>query len=332
MKALFFGVSGNSGLYCLNDLLSKGWTITGISRTPPKISHPNFKFIAGDITDKSLFNKLPSSVDVVINFAGVQPSILNFSENTNLDETLRTYVDINIVGVFNILEFVRKKKIRNYIYTTSHREYENYWKDGFFIPNDLPPAINYKGDHVMYAISKTSAKMVGDYFSQAFDIRVFNMRLPMMFMVPSIPYYLKNGKQEIMPFLKIIKSALDGNPLEIWGNPNLQRDYVHIQNLSNMMSLCLESKLNRGTFNVGTGEAVTTDRFIRSIGTMFFPDHSMNEYIYKPSNVTYKCAIYDINEQKELLGYKPILLDEMLKRLKEEIKGKNKEYNWGWKV
>jgi len=330
MNIIFFGVSGNSGLYCLKKFLNEGWDVIGVSRSSVDLIHPNFKHIIGDIRDKNIYNKLPTDVDLVVNFAGVQPSILSFSEKTDIEKTLNEYIDVNINGVFNILEFVRKNKIKNYIYSTSHREFEGYWRNDYFITNNLPPKINYSGDHVMYAITKTSAKMIGDYYGECFGTRVFNLRLPMMFLIPNEPYYLKNGKKEIMPFLKIIFDAYKDKSLEIWGDPNLKRDYVYIENLSNLIFLCLNSDLSNGTFNVATGEAVTTENFIKSIGRRFSSHPNELKYIYKPEKKTYKCAIYNIDEQKNLLGYEPILLDEMLMKLKNDILNEKVFSKWGW--
>ena len=328
MRVLIFGVTGNCGTYCAKKFLQEKISVYGVGRSKTNISDPNMTFIQGDIRDHGLYEKLPTDVDLVINFAGVQPSILTTSEKTDLEKTLKNYLDININGVFKILEFVRKNKIRNYLYTTTHRDYEKYWENNKFLGNNLPPLINYEGDHVMYAITKTTAKMIGDYFGSAFGIRVFNLRLPMIFLIPDSPLYLKNGKPEIMPFLKIIKDAVNGGPLEIWGNPKMTRDYVHIDNLISLINLCYKSKLKGGTFNVGTGEAVTTERFVREIGKTFAYNPKEIEYVYRPEKKTYKCAIYDIKEQKDLLGYTPILLNEMLNLLKDDIYKKDYFISW----
>ncbi|WP_298844425.1 NAD(P)-dependent oxidoreductase [uncultured Roseobacter sp.] len=330
MRVLIFGATGNCGRYCAKRFLDNGWTVFGVGRSDFSLSHPKMTFVRGDIRDKTLYELLPRDVDLVINFAGVQPSILPTSEKTDLDATLQSYVDVNISGVFNVLEFVRTNQIPAYVYTTSHRDYEEYWRNDRFLENDLPPAINYSGDHVMYAITKTSAKMIGDYYGNAFGVRVFNLRLPMIFLIPETPFYLSHGKPAMMPFLQIIREAMAGRPLQIWGDKDMVRDYVHIDNLMSLIELCYESDLNGGTFNVGTGEAVTTENFVRSIGTVFSPDPNNVVYEYFPDKRTYKCAIYNVDEQKEKLGYEPVLLDGMLRRLKQALEDGDCVRKWGW--
>jgi len=288
------------------------------------------RFYQGDICDEALFARLPGDFDAVINFAGVQPSILPVSEATDRAATYRQYVDINIRGVFNVLEYCRNTGVARYLYATTHRDYENYWSGETALTHDLPPAINYAGDHAMYAISKTSAKMIGDYFGTVHAMRVFNLRLPMIFLVPEAPYYLHDGKPELMPFLKIIRDALNGETLEIWGEPTMRRDYVHIDNLIALVDACLESPHASCTLNVGTGEGVTTERFVRRIGEVFAPPGKEPIFIYRPEKKTYKSAVYDIAFEREHFAYEPVLLDGMLERLQHALVEDGYLQQWGW--
>ena len=330
MRIVIFGSTGNTGKIVTDHFLSKKHSVIGISRKKFLHKSKYYTHLRADITDKKIFRKLPKNVDLVINLAGVQPSIHNFSESKCIEKAFSSYVYNNIIGTFNILEFIRKNKIKNYVYITTHREFENYWSKVKKIKNNLPASINYSGDHSMYAITKTSAKMIGDYYSTIFKFRHFNLRLPMIFLVPKKPYYLVDGKPKLMPFLKIIKDAIQGKTLEVWGNPLMKRDYVYVDNLLNLIDKCLSSKLQKGTFNVGTGEGVTTENFVKKIAKYFHPLSSKAKIVYKRNNKTYKSAVYDISEQKTKLNYKPIYLDDMLKKIKNVIYSKNLIRIWKW--
>lgn len=330
MKILIFGATGNCGRACFRHLVSSGHDVYAVARSAPDDALMAARFFQGDISDEALFGRLPGDFDAVINFAGVQPSILPVSEATDRAATYRQYVDINIRGVFNILEYCRRSGIARYVYTTTHRDYENYWSGESALTHDLPPAINYAGDHAMYAISKTSAKMIGDYFGTVHAMRVYNLRLPMIFLVPEQPYYLRDGKPELMPFLKIIRDALNGDTLEIWGEPGMRRDYVHIDNLIALIDACLDTSQPGCTLNVGTGEGVTTERFVRSIGEVFAPPGKAPHVIYRPEKKTYKSAVYDITFEQANFGYEPVLLDGMLERLRHELVEGGYLERWGW--
>lgn len=327
---VILGSSGNCGQATINYFTKKNIKVYGLSRRNVSINNKNYSHIVGDIQDKKIFDLLPNEPSLVINYAGVQPSILEISENTHLSKTIESYVDINIRGIINVLMYVKKCKETTYIYTTTHREYEKYWKNIPKIQNQLPQAINFKGDHTMYAISKYTGRLMGQYFSEAFNLRIFNLRLPMIFLVPTSPYYLQHGKKKLMPFLKVIKDAVEGKDLEIWGDPNMKRDYVYIDNLTNLISCCFHSNLSKGTFNVGTGEAVPTELFIKSIAKVFSKNYQDQQYIYKPNKKTYKSAVYDITEQKIKLNYNPVFLDEMLFRMRNIFFEKKLFDKWKW--
>lgn len=332
MKILIFGATGNCGRACFRHLTGRGHDVHAVARSVPRDALMAERFYQGDICDEALFSRLPDGIDAVINFAGVQPSILPVSEATDRAATYRQYVDINIRGVFNILEYCRNAGVARYLYATTHRDYENYWSGESALTHDLPPAINYAGDHAMYAISKTSAKMIGDYFGTVHAMRVFNLRLPMIFLVPEQPYYLHDGKPELMPFLKIIRDALNGDTLEIWGEPTMRRDYVHIDNLIALVDACLESPHASCTLNVGTGEGVTTERFVRRIGEVFSPPGKAPTFVYRPQKKTYKSAVYDIAFERQHFGYDPVLLDGMLERLRYALVEGGYPEQWGWHV
>ena len=63
----------------------------------------NYQFVKGNINDYNLMNRLISESDAVINFAAeshVDRSI----------ENAKPFIDSNIMGVFNMLEIIRKNK------------------------------------------------------------------------------------------------------------------------------------------------------------------------------------------------------------------------------
>ena len=329
---IVFGATGNSGRYIVEKLVKDGNNIIAVGRSNLKhFSKIGVDYFRGDIQDKDFLNSLPPlQYDALINLAGVQPSILPYSEKTELEKTLYEYINVNIVGVFNILEFSRKRNIPRYIYTTSHRDIEGHWVNGESLSPDLSPKINYKGDHVMYSITKTSGMMMGDYYRELLGMKVFNLRLPMIFSVPLKNWYYSNGKKNIIPFLSILRDASKGKTLEVWGNKKMKRDYVHKDNFINMVELCLKTDLDGGIFNVGTGEGVTTEKFIKKIGKVFSPKGEECSIIYKPEKTTHKCTTYDVSKEKKLLGYSPIFLEEMLIRLKKEVEQKNIFELWEW--
>ena len=52
----------------------------------------------------------------------------------------------------------------------------------------------------------------------------------MIFSCPNKNWYFSDGQKKLFRF-KILNDAYNNRPLEVWGDPQMKRDYVHIDNL-----------------------------------------------------------------------------------------------------
>lgn len=329
-KIVIFGASGNTGAYLAKAFLKSGWIVHGTGRRPSTLSHDNYTYHRFDVRDVAGFASLPGEAQVVVNLAGVQPSIMPpdlLGDNwIEVDE----YLSANIIGTWNIMKWVGQVQPETYVYANSHRELENHWGDGRRLSADLPISINVGGDHAVYAITKTTGALLGQLGGLQAGVRVFSFRLPMMFLVPDSPFYLVKGTPQQMPYLTLIRRARAGDALEVWGDPQLARDYVHVENFFRIINLALQSNLPGGNFNVGTGEGVSTKEFVESIAHRFARSRRVSELVFRPEKHTYKRAVYDTGIEREQLGYEPILLPEMLDRLHHSLHEEQAFSKWGW--
>jgi len=63
-----YGATGNIGSVIVNEALSRGHNVIGVSRDPGKlkVDNKNFKAVAGDVTDVASFKKITQGADAVI--------------------------------------------------------------------------------------------------------------------------------------------------------------------------------------------------------------------------------------------------------------------------
>jgi NADP-dependent 3-hydroxy acid dehydrogenase YdfG len=104
-KAIVTGVSKGIGKALVHQLLEKGVTVAGWSRSEPDIQHKNFKFFATNIADEaSVANAFDESVfylggivDILINNAGF--GLFRTLENHTSEEWENMFA-VNVHGIF----------------------------------------------------------------------------------------------------------------------------------------------------------------------------------------------------------------------------------------
>ena len=81
------------------------------------------KYVKLDITKVDDFEKLPKeNVQAVVDFAGVLPAYLSKDDPNK-------YIDVNIKGTLNVLEYCRKVKADRIIYTQTWADLNGYLKE-----------------------------------------------------------------------------------------------------------------------------------------------------------------------------------------------------------
>lgn len=118
-KVLITGAAGMVGSYLSEELLKRGYQITGIDNLSfgkkenleRCLNSDNFSFVAADVLDLEAIKKLSADMDIIIHLAALKKPY----ENDPTDMTLR----VNADGTRNILEAARDRKIKVVFSSTS---------------------------------------------------------------------------------------------------------------------------------------------------------------------------------------------------------------------
>ena len=104
-----------------------------------------------NLVAKSDFAKLPrKDLEAVILLAGLMPA--------NVDNYQpQRYIDVNISGTLNVLDYCREYGSGKAILASSHSDVAGLWNCGRAITESDPRVINYTGDHAVYIISNIAA-------------------------------------------------------------------------------------------------------------------------------------------------------------------------------
>jgi len=315
-KILIIGATGSTGLYLTKHLTENGENIiaTGFKQRDLEFyKERNIEYIAIDISKKEDFSKLPSDVECVILLAGMMPARMEGYDPYK-------YININIIGTLNTLEFCRINGINKIIFAQSHSDVFGHWNTGEYIKDDANRILNLKGDHAVYIISKCAAVDLIEHYHQEYGLQSIVFRLPTIYCYwPDDTMYV-NGKKETMAYLSFIKKAISGEPIEIWGNSKIVKDIVYIKDFVQLIEKAIQSKTAQGIFNVGTGIPTTIEEQIKGVVEVFSNPEHKSKIVYCPEYPSQTSYLYDVLKAKNELNYQVMYpYIDMLKDMKKEM-------------
>ncbi len=173
--------------------------------------HSNYEFIQLKLEDRDGINELfqLNSFDRVCNLAaqaGVRYSI----------ENPTAYIDSNIVGFINILEACRHNNVEHLAYASSSSVYG--------LNESMPFSTSDNVDHPisLYAASKKSNELMAHTYSYLYNLPTTGLRF--------FTVYGPWGRPDMALFL-FTKAILEGKPIDVYNNGNMQRDFTYIDDI-----------------------------------------------------------------------------------------------------
>ena len=303
-KIVIFGATGNTGAYlteyCLDNLDLNEFEVVAVGRKKTHFFEKiGAKYYRVDITNEDDFKKLPTEeIYAVVNLAAVLPA---YMEGYKPEE----YIQTNIVGAFNILEYCRKVNADRILYPQSEGDLSGYWGKEILLKPDMPRKFSFKGDHALYVISKNTAVDMIEHYHQEYGIKSFIFRCPTIYAYTPNEYFYVDGKKRILAYRHLMNQALKGEPIEMWGDPTKAKDIVYVRDFCQMLFKAIFTDKDHGIYNVGTGVGVTLKDQIEGLIEVMSPENKKSIIIECPEKPDSREFIMDITNAKEDLGYEP---------------------------
>lgn len=224
MHILVTGAAGFIGYHLSEKLLARGDTVTGLdnlndyydvslkeARLDRLKTQAAFSFIRADLQDHAAMEALfaQNSFDAVINLAA-QAGVRYSLENPH------AYIESNIVGFTNILECCRHHKIGHLVYASSSSVYG--------MNGSMPFSVHDNVDHPisLYAATKKANELMAHTYSHLYNIPTTGLRF--------FTVYGPWGRPDMALFL-FTKAILTGEPIKVFNNGNMQRDFTYIDDI-----------------------------------------------------------------------------------------------------
>lgn len=319
MKVLIVGATGLIGLYLVDDLLKAGHEVIATGRNfknKEYFTKRGVSFLQLDITNIDDFDRLPQEgVDVVVHLAAIMPATMSGYDP-------KKYIDINVVGTMNVLEYCKKTKVKQILYTESHSDVGGHWGKKTIDPYENY-SIRYGDDHTVYIVSKIAALELIKHYHSECGLAYAVFRCPNIYAHHPSKFFFVNGKKREVAYRKLITKAINSEPIEIWGDCKTAKDIVYVKDLTQMMVSSIDKTIQSSIYNVSTGVATSLEDQIKGIISVFSPNRNPSKIIYRPDiKVHLNNHHYSIKNAEMELEYKPkYYYISMLEDIKREMEG-----------
>lgn len=221
---LITGAAGFIGYHLARRLLEDGHRVTGIDGMTPyydtSLKHKRlamltgldgFRFVEAMLEDAGSWvsSVAGETFDCIVHLAaqaGVRYSI----------EAPRTYVDSNLVGTFNVLEYARSAKPRHLLLASTSSVYGMSDKEEFSESDETRRPVSF------YAATKVACEAMAHSYAHLFCIPTTAFRF--------FTVYGPWGRPD-MALFKFTDAILRGAPIDVYGEGRQERDFTYVDDL-----------------------------------------------------------------------------------------------------
>ncbi|MBB6449895.1 UDP-glucuronate 4-epimerase [Geomicrobium halophilum] len=310
MKVLVTGTAGFVGMHFAKRLLSDGYDVVGVDnlndyydvqlkkdRVDGLKNEEHFRFVEGDLADRDFLQELFSKENFthVINLAA-QAGVRYSLENPH------AYVDANLVGFTNILEACRHNEIEHLIYASSSSVYGANKKMPFSTSDEVNHPVS------LYAATKKANELLAHSYSHLYNLPTTGLRF--------FTVYGPWGRPD-MAYFSFTKNIMEGNPIKVFNNGEMMRDFTYIDDIVEGMVRLLdhqpvgnpnyedasESHAPYKVYNIGNNQPVKLMDFIRTIEKHLGKEANMEFLPMQPGDV--EATYADIDDLQNAIGFSP---------------------------
>ena len=212
-------------------------------------SNKNFKFFKIDITDKKKLEKFFAkfNIDVVINLAA-QPGVRLSISNPSI------YFQNNIKGFFNLIECVKKYRVKHFIFASSSSVYGNQKKYPVQENADISKPLSF------YGATKVCNEAMAYSYSNMYKIPTTCLRF--------FTVYGPENRPD-MAMYKFTKNFISNKKIELFNKGNFLRDFTYISDIINSISKLIlkppKKIIPYNVFNIGRSKPEKVKNFVDEI-------------------------------------------------------------------
>lgn len=303
MKVLVLGATGMLGGYSAIALRKAGHNVVACGRRQSDngfFAEQGCTYIGGvTLEDKTSFERLPSDIDAVVHMAGTMPA--------HADASPMPYVQSIVVGIVNLLEWMRRGHCRRIVFNTTPSDVCAFFGKPIPVPNDAQRSFPKDGgDHAVYTICKSAAVDILEHYKIAYGFKPIVFRHLTVYGWHPDSSYCINGEKRILPWRQIVRRAIAGLDIEVWGDPCKLKELLYIDDFTSAIKIAVDAEVC-GLFNLPGVRPYTLEEQIDGIIYGFCEKGRISKKIYRPDKPSTPENLLCGEKTKEELGWIPVV-------------------------
>jgi len=299
MKVAICGGGGFIGSAIVDCLLGDGHELRILER--PRVEpHREFstgervEWLAGDLMNIEDAGRAVDGVEVVLHLVST-----TIPESSNDDPIFD--VMSNLVASVQLLNVMIAKHVRKIVFISSGGTV--YGKPAYLPIDEKHPT----DPRVPYGVTKLAIEKYLLVFQYLHGIEATILRVANPFGPGQRPH---TGQGVVSEFLS---RAIQNQPLEIWGDGSVVRDYLYISDVAEAFARAVEYDGGQPVFNVSSGVGVSLDELITAIECVLGRDVAREYRVGRPFDVP--VSVLDNSLARQELGWEPqVKLEEGIAR------------------
>lgn len=235
MRVLVTGVAGFIGFNVARHLLARGDTVLGIDSLnayyDPRIKRDRLALLTRS-DDRFAFSQLDFSDHVALEAAlqdaafdrivhlGAQAGVRYSIENP------RAYLQANLAGHLNLLEIARHRRVAHMVYASSSSVYGGNTTLPFRVEDRVDQPLS------LYAATKKADELMSETYAHLYRLPQTGLRF--------FTVYGPWGRPDMAMWL-FTKAILAGEPIQVFGEGRMRRDFTYIDDIVAGIVACLDA-------------------------------------------------------------------------------------------
>lgn len=236
MRALILGGNGFIGSHIVDALLADRWTVRVLDRAMERFrpALPGVDYVLGDFGDTVALARALSGTDVVFHCVST-----TLPKSSNEDPTFD--VSSNVIQTIRLLEGCVREGIQKVVFLSSGGTV-------YGVPSMSPITEGHATDpECSYGITKLAIEKYLALFKQLHGLDYVILR-------PSNPFGIRQNPFGTQGAVAVfLGKASRGMPIEIWGDGEIVRDFVHVRDLAAGIVVAARLQTRSRVFNLGSG-------------------------------------------------------------------------------